>query len=107
MTRSRSRLKENAEVKFPVRVRIELPSEGRTQTYSRIDAWLTARYGQAGFARTSGIFPGQVNASLVYFPDAEGLSAFIETCGEVSFATDRDRSLFGSERASHTGPAKR
>lgn len=87
-TRSRSNLKREAEVKFPVRVRIELPDENRTKTYNAINEWLRNRYGPHGYAWTGGVIPGWFNASLLYFPEAQGLADFMKAFPEVVYAAD-------------------
>ncbi|MBR9765708.1 MAG: hypothetical protein GYB53_19845 [Rhodobacteraceae bacterium] len=92
MSRSRSRLQDNAEIKFPVRLRIQIPGQGLGQQLDEMLHWLRARYGTGGFAFTGAPMPG-MDAAFVYFPDITGAAEFAERF-DFDLAAFPDRPLY-------------
>ena len=67
-----------AEQRFPVGIRIAVPSNGLGQRYAQITAWLDENCGVDGWAITPSGGRGVVNDSLaIHFADATLASAFV------------------------------
>ena len=67
-----------AELRFPVRIRIGIPSEGLGHRLDQIIVWLDANCGADGWTSTPSSTRGVVNDALaVYFLDATIASAFV------------------------------
>jgi len=67
-----------AERRFPVRVRIEVPPSGFGSRLDQLKAWLDDNCGADGWAMTPSGLRGVVNdAVAVYFGDATLASAFV------------------------------
>lgn len=79
-THSRSRLKLNAERRFPIRVRITTPEYGYGATYDAIHRWLLDEVGRGNFVWTSDNQPGH-DASAVYLSDLDIAQRMVERFG--------------------------
>jgi hypothetical protein len=89
-----------AERRFPVRIRIGVPSDGLGSRLDRIKSWLDENCGASGWAMTPSGTRGVLNDALsIYFGDATLASAFvarwcagskIETAGDC-VSPDRSR----------------
>jgi hypothetical protein len=67
-----------AERRFPVRIRIGVPSSGFGQRYTEITEWLDANCGADGWAITPSGMRGVLNDAVsIYFADATLASAFV------------------------------
>jgi hypothetical protein len=67
-----------AEQRFPVRIRIAVPSNGLGQRYAQITAWLDENCGVDGWAITPSGTRGVLNDALsISFTDAALASAFV------------------------------
>ena len=67
-----------AERRFPVRIRIEVPPEGLGTRLDQLKAWLDDNCGAEGWAMTPSGVRGVVNdAVAVYFRDAAPASGFV------------------------------
>ena len=67
-----------AERRFPVRIRIAVPPNGRAQRYTQITAWLDENCGADGWAITPSGTRGPLNDAIsIYFADATLASAFV------------------------------
>ena len=67
-----------AERRFPVRIRIEVPPEGLGTRLDRIKAWLDDNCGAEGWAMTPSGLRGVLNdAVAVYFRDAALAGGFV------------------------------
>jgi hypothetical protein len=67
-----------AERRFPVRIRIGVPSEGLGQRHTQMTAWLDENCGADGWAMTPLGTRGVLNDALsIYFADATLASAFV------------------------------
>ena len=67
-----------AERRFPVRVRLAIPTGGLGERLNQMHAWLDQNAGADGWAMTpSGIRTVINDAVAVYFADAEITSAFV------------------------------
>jgi hypothetical protein len=83
-----------AERRFPVRIRLGVPSGGLGQRYTQMMAWLDENCGADGWAVTPSGMRGVLNDAIsIYFADATLASAFVarwcvgarvETTGGVS-----------------------
>jgi hypothetical protein len=67
-----------AERKFPVRVRIFVPPCGLRDRLIAFDAWLRARYGNAGYYIGTYHGPGLRDGVLVYLPDVPGADELVK-----------------------------
>jgi hypothetical protein len=66
-----------AERRFPVRIRIAVPSGGLGQRYARMTAWLDENCGADGWAMTPSGTRGVLNdAASIYFLDTTLAGAF-------------------------------
>jgi hypothetical protein len=67
-----------AERRFPVRIRIGVPSSGFGQRYTEITEWLDGNCGADGWAITPSGMRGVLNDAVsIYFADATLASAFV------------------------------
>jgi hypothetical protein len=67
-----------AERRFPVRIRIAVPSSGLGQRHGQICAWLDENCGADGWAMTPSGTRGVLNDAVsIYFADATLASAFV------------------------------
>ena len=67
-----------AERRFPVRIRIGVPSDGLGSRLDRIKSWLDENCGASGWAMTPSGTRGVLNDALsIYFGDATLASAFV------------------------------
>jgi hypothetical protein len=67
-----------AERRFPVRIRIGVPSSGFGQRYTEITEWLDGNCGAGGWAITPSGRRGVLNDAVsIYFADATLASAFV------------------------------
>src|SRR5712675_169044 len=67
-----------AERRFPVRIRIGVPSDGLGSRLDRIKSWLDENCGASGWAMTPSGTRGVLNDALsIYFGDATCASAFV------------------------------
>ena len=67
-----------AERRFPVRIRIEVPAQGLGSRLDALKAWLDDNCGADGWAMTPSGLRGAVNDAIaVYFRDAALASAFV------------------------------
>jgi hypothetical protein len=67
-----------AELRFPVRIRIGIPPEGLGKRLGQMSAWLDANCGADEWTSTPSSTRGVVNDALaVYFLDATIASAFV------------------------------
>jgi hypothetical protein len=67
-----------AERRFPVRIRIGVPSSGFGQRYTEITEWLDGNCGADGWAITPSGMRGMLNDAVsIYFVDATLASAFV------------------------------
>src|SRR6266853_6890390 len=67
-----------AERRFPVRIRIGVPSDGLGSRLDRIKEWLDENCGSNGWAMTASGTRGVLNDALsIYFGDATLASAFV------------------------------
>jgi hypothetical protein len=67
-----------AERRFPVRIRIAVPSGGFGQRYAQITAWLDENCGADGWAMTPSGVRGVLNDAVsIYFADTTLASAFV------------------------------
>jgi hypothetical protein len=68
----------SAERRFPIRIRIGVPSRGLGQRHSQITAWLDENCGADGWAVTPSGTRGVLNDALsIYFADATLANAFV------------------------------
>jgi hypothetical protein len=89
-----------AERRFPVRIRIGVPSEGLGQRHAQITAWLDENCGADGWAMTPSGMRGVLNDAIsIYFLDAMLTGAFVarwcagykvETAGGVFRVRDNE-----------------
>ena len=67
-----------AERRFPVRIRIGIPSGGLGQRHSQITAWLDENCGAEGWTMTPSGMRGVLNDAIsIYFLDPTLASAFV------------------------------
>ena len=67
-----------AERRFPVRIRIAVPSDGLGRSHTQITAWLDENCGSDGWAMTPSGMRGVLNDAIsLYFADATLASAFV------------------------------
>ena len=67
-----------AERRFPVRIRIAVPTDGLGRRHGQITAWLDENCGSDGWAMTPSGMRGVLNDALsLYFADATFASAFV------------------------------
>ena len=67
-----------AEHRFPVRIRIGVPSDGLGSRFDRIKEWLDENCGASGWAMSPSGTRGVLNDALsIYFGDATLASAFV------------------------------
>jgi hypothetical protein len=68
----------NAERRYPVRIRVDVPPGGFGQRHSQITAWLDENCGADGWAMTPSGMRGVLNDAVsIYFADATLASAFV------------------------------
>ena len=68
----------SAERRFPVRIRIGVPTEGLGQRHAQISAWLDENCGAEGWAMTPSGTRGVLSDALsIYFADATLANAFV------------------------------
>jgi hypothetical protein len=68
----------SAERRFPVRIRVAVPSAGLAHRYAQITAWLDENCGADGWAMTPSGTRGVLNDAIsIYFADATLASAFV------------------------------
>ena len=79
-TCSRSRLKPNAERKFPIRVRVKTPEKGSGAKFDAILRWLDREVDHGTYVWTSDNKPGH-DASAVYLVDLEAAQRLVEEFG--------------------------
>lgn len=79
-TRSPSPQKRRDELRFPVRIRIEVPKEGFGRQLDEMHLWLTNNAGRDGYAWHADTLPG-VDASAVYLRDEWLVGSFVERFG--------------------------
>ena len=79
-----------AERRFPVRIRISVPSSGFGQHYTEITEWLDGNCGADGWAITPFGMRGVLNDAVsIYFLDATLASAFVALwCAASRIETD-------------------
>lgn len=79
-----------AERRFPVRIRIGVPSDGLGSRLDRIKEWLDENCGASGWAMTPSGMRGVLNDALsLYFGDATLASAFVArwcACSKIETA---------------------
>jgi hypothetical protein len=76
--RTAQRAGREAELRFPVRIRVGVPPEGLGQHLDGLHAWLDENCGADGWAMTpSGIWGVINDAVSIYFIDATLASAFV------------------------------
>ena len=69
---------QDAELRFPVRIRIGIPPEGLGDRLGQMKAWLDANCGADGWTSTPSSTRGVVNDALaICFADATLASAFV------------------------------
>jgi hypothetical protein len=69
---------QDAELRFPVRIRIGIPPEGLGNRLGQMNAWLDANCGADGWTSTPASTRGVVNDALaICFADAALASAFV------------------------------
>ena len=69
---------QDAELRFPVRIRIGIPPEGLGNRLDQMNAWLDANCGADGWTSTPASTRGVVNDALaINFADAALASAFV------------------------------
>ena len=67
-----------AERRFPVRIRLAVPTGGFGERLNEINAWLDANCGTNGWAMTPAGFRGVVNdAVAIYFLDPASAAGFV------------------------------
>lgn len=76
-SRSRSRLKNNAERKFPVRVRVKCPETGYGLQYDDIYHWLQREVGPGNYVWTSDNQPG-FDASAIFLRNLDDATRLVE-----------------------------
>jgi hypothetical protein len=70
-----------AERRFPVRIRVGVPSEGLGQRHTQMTAWLDENCGADGWTMAPSGTRGVLNDALsIYFADATLASAFVARC---------------------------
>ena len=78
MTRASVQARQQAERRFPVRVRIAVPPEGLGRQIEVMHAWLDETCGVDGWAATPAGFVGILNDAIAfYFEDAAFAHAFV------------------------------
>ena len=78
MAASSSFMISEAERRFPVRIRIGVPSDGLGSRLDRIKSWLDENCGASGWAMTPSGTRGVLNDALsIYFGDATLASNFV------------------------------
>jgi hypothetical protein len=102
-----------AEQRFPVRIRVGIPSGGFGQRHSQMTAWLDENCGAEGWAMTPSGMRGVLNDAVsIYFADATLASAFVarwcagykvETVGGV-FRVRDDEPAERNQGAMHRTP---
>jgi hypothetical protein len=76
--RTNQRATSEAEFRFPVRVRLGIPTGGLGRRLDQMNVWLDANCGADGWAITPSGRRGVVNDALaIYFADATLASAFV------------------------------
>ena len=78
MTQTTRRARHDAELRFPVRVRIGVPSDGFGRQLALMQAWLDETCGVAGWSSAPAGMSGVVNDAVAfYFENAAFAHAFV------------------------------
>jgi hypothetical protein len=92
-----------AERRFPVRIKLALPSGGFGERLDQMHAWLDENCGADGWAMTPSGLSGVLNAAAIYFLDATTAAGFVvRWC-----AATRIETAEGAFRVREDAPAPR
>ena len=94
----------DAELRFPVRIRIGIPPEGLGSRLDQMNAWLDANCGADGWTSTPASTRGVVNDALaICFAEAALASAFVARWCAMQRVEIVDGSIRSGMTSRHTG----